>query len=168
METYKGTTNGITTENGVISVLDLISNIYGPVDSSKIILDIGSSDGSALDAFKRNSGVNRAIGVEFLKYRFDKSVANYPDCEFHLDSIIDRHDLVSQADIIFTNNISFEKSVFWNIYDSIKTGAVVIYNWTPISIKLRRNYGYDKKTEIHKVMVESNYMMSEYHAIIKK
>ena len=168
--TMHGTVNGVTSAEGVQAILDKISevDVYGNIDSSKIILDIGSGNGSALNEFKTRSGVTRAIGVEFLENRYDESVANYPDCEFHLAAIQEKLDLVSEADIIFTNDICFPEDVFWSYYDSIKVGAAIVYNKITHTTKLIHHYDYARNVDFNKLHIDANNMTSEFHIIIKK
>ena len=171
-ENYRlaGTINGKTSAEGIQAILDKLgeAEVYGNIDSSKVILDIGSGDGSALNELKTRSGVTRAIGVEFIESRHDEAVANYPECEFHLAAIQEKLDLVAEADIIFTNDICFPKEVFWSYWSSIKVGAAVVYNKISNSVKLIHHYDYDRREDFNKLTVEANNMLSEFHIIIKK
>lgn len=166
----RGTVNGTTSAEGIQAILDKLgeAEVYGTIDSSKVILDIGSGDGSALNELKTRSGVTRAIGVEFMENRYDEAVANYPECEFHLNAIQEKLDLVAEADIIFTNDICFPEEVFWSYWDSVKVGAAVVYNKISHSVKLIHHYDYDRQADFNKLTVDANNMPSEFHIIIKK
>ena len=161
-----GTTYGTMSTKGTIALHDRINNIK-EVGSHTNFLDIGSGEGKVLNDFKEVSKTNNVVGVEFQKRYYLQSLKKYPDCEVHLGYIQDYLKLVKNADIIYTNNICIPDKMFWDIWDSIKPGSIVIYNLTTLSIKLRKKFGYDK-SEFSKISLSANNMRSEFHIIVKK
>ena len=159
IELRAGTTPGQTT--GIQTILDQIEQVYTILPES-VLLDLGSGEGTALNQFKQTAGLTRAIGVEMQKVYHDKAAANYLDLELHNDLIENKHDLVAEANIIFTNNISIPDRVIWDIWDSIQPGTVLVYNRISLSVKLKR-MGYT----IAKFKAEADSGDSEFHLIIK-
>lgn len=159
IELRAGTTPGQTI--GIQTILDQIEQVYTILPES-VLLDLGSGEGTALNQFKQTAGLTRAIGVEMQKVYHDKAAADYLDLELHNDLIENKQDLVAEANIIFTNNISMPDQVIWDIWDSIQPGTVLVYNRISLSVKLRR-MGYT----IAKFKAELNSGDSEFHLIIK-
>ena len=159
IELRAGTTPGKTI--GIQTILDQIEQVYTILPES-VLLDLGSGEGTALNQFKQTAGLTRAIGVEMQKVYHDKAAADYLDLELHNDLIENKQDLVAEANIIFTNNISIPDRVIWDIWDSIQPGTVLVYNRISLSVKLKR-MGYT----ITKFKAEANGGDSEFHLIIK-
>lgn len=160
IEFRAGTTPGQTV--GIQDIVDQISPVY-TIAPESVLLDVGSGEGTALNQFKQITGVTRAVGVEMQKVYHDKAVVDYPDLELHNDLIENKLDLVAEANIIFTNNISIPDQMIWDIWDSIQPGTVLVYNRISLSVKLRR-MGYT----ITKFKTEANGGDSEFHLITKQ
>jgi len=162
--TFKqGTLAGTTPQASIQSIVEKV----GPIASNKIILDVGSAEGHAINSFKTITSVDRAIGVEYVEKRHIEAVTNFPDCELYNDDIENQLDIVAEADIIFMNNLLFPAEVFKAVFSSAKQGAIIIYNQISNSWGLKLNHGY-VKSDIEKIFVESNNLNSEYHIIVKK
>lgn len=162
----RGTVPGITPKESVQLVINKIKNDFFDITSDKIFLDVGSGIGSVVDDFRKISNIEKSIGVEMQKIYFDKAIELYPESHYYNDLIQNKLDIVEEADIIFTNNICFPDETFWDIFPSIKPGALVIYNNIALTSKLIYNHGY-LRSDIHKIMIISNNMTSEYHLFIK-
>ena len=159
-------TYGVMSTEGTI-LLHAYVNKIKEVNSDTNFLDIGSGEGKVLNDFKEFSKTDNVVGVEVNKKWYLESLKKYPDCEVHLGYIQDHLELVKNADIIYTNNICIPQEMFWDIWDSIKPGAVVVYNLISLSLRLRKRFGYDR-SEFNKIFLSANNMSSEFHMIIKK
>ncbi len=161
-----GTTYGTMDTRGTVALHERINNIK-EVDSHTNFLDIGSGEGKVLNDFKEVSKTNNVVGVEFQKRYYLQSLKKYPDCEVHLGYIQDYLELVEKANIIYTNNICIPHKMFWDIWDYIKPGTIVIYNLITLSTRLRKKFGYDK-SDFNKILLPANTMASEFHIVVKK
>jgi len=160
------TTYGTMSTKGTIALHERINTIK-EINSNTNFLDVGSGEGKVLNDFKDVSKTDNVVGVEVNKRWYLESLKKYPDCEVHLGYIQDYLKLVENADIIYTNNICIPDKMVWDIWDSIKPGAIVVYNLITLSIKLRKKFGYDK-SEFSKISLSANNMRSEFHIIVKK
>ena len=132
-----------------------------------VILDAGSGYAAFINELKTLTGVTRAVGIEMQDKLHEKAVVNYPTLELHNDIIQNKLDVIATADVIFFNNTLVPESVFWDIYDSIKVGAVVIYSNITLTKALKDKYGY-VKDDFKKQFLMTNIMKNEFNLVIKK
>ena len=161
MELIKGLSTASTAKKDALVILNAIDEY---VSEDKTILDIGSGDGSFLNILDENINVKNLIGVEIQKQLHEKALSNYPNLELHNENIINKLDIVEKSDIIFINNSGFANYTFWEIWDSIKPGAVVVYNNISLSIKLKNSLDHS----ISDIRLNNAIPFKEYHYIIKK
>jgi precorrin-6B methylase 2 len=139
------------------AILDNIESTQG-----KVFLDIGSGNGKVVNSFNQKTNT-RSIGVEIQEALFKESISKYPELEFHNALIEDKLEIVNEADIIFINNASMPNDLFWRIWESIKPGAIVVYNNVSLSIKLKRRLDHS----VSEIRVSKHLPIQEYHLVIK-
>lgn len=156
---------GITFKETDDKTLDIVMDaILDKVESTqgKVFLDIGSGNGKVVNRFNEKYNI-RSIGVEIQEALFKESVNLYPELEFHNASIEDELEIVNEADIIFINNLTMPNDLFWNIWESIKPGAIVVYNNVSLSVKLQRRLDHS----ISEIRLSKYLPIQEYHLVIK-
>lgn len=161
-----GTSYGETSIEGIQEIYDR-AHAINAISAETVFLDIGSGKGEVVNSFKNISGITRSVGIEMQDIYYSEAVSNYPTLEFHNNVAQNKLDIIAEADIIFTNNISIPSEMFWSIYKSIKTGAIVVYNGIQVTPRLKYAYDYDK-SEITKFNIIANNMSSEFHMFTKK
>ncbi len=161
LELIKGITF-VETDNKTLDIV--MDAILDKVESTqgKVFLDIGSGNGKVVNSFNQKYNI-RSIGVEIQEALFKESISLYPELEFHNASIEDKLEIVNEADIIFINNSSMPNDLFWNIWESIKPGAIVVYNNVSLSVKLKRRLDHS----VSEIRVSKYLPIHEYHLVIK-
>ena len=161
MELIKGLTSTSTLKKEALIILDAINE---HLSSDKTFLDIGSGDGSFLNIVKEHTDIENLIGVEIQKSLHEKASVDHSYLELHNDNIVNKLDIVERADVIFINNSGMPNYTFWEIWDSIKPGAVVVYNNISLSIKLKGSLGHS----ISDIRLNHALPFRSYHYIVKK
>ena len=133
----QGTTFGLTPLEGTQEMIKRIQKIY-PITTDSVFLDVGSGDGTVVFDFQAQTGIIRSIGVEMQQVWHDKAIKQYPEMELYCDRIENRLDLIKKANIIYFNNICIPEKVFWECFDIMKKGTVIIQNKQSIGSKLKK------------------------------
>ena len=158
----KGTTFGLTSLDGTRSMIKEIKKIYD-ISEDTVFLDIGSGSGEVVYDFQQETGIKRSIGVEFQKCWYDKTIKQFTNIEVYFDDILNRLDLVKKANIIYLNNICIPSELFWDCFEVMKKGTVVVFNKQSLSKRLK-NSGY----ELQKFTMDANNVKSKETLLVVK
>jgi len=124
--------NKIYGELSTLGVLQLIEDIKTYHKPSDLFLDIGSGYGKCVRTLAEVGGVY-AMGIEIDRKKYNTCMQiNYTPCKdkisFQEGDIIDNKHLLEKADIIFMNNVTWDKGLTDFVFENSKNKIVYFFS----------------------------------------
>ena len=127
MQSFKGNTYGEVTNKGIDVLLKTFSEYFN--NPKGVFYDLGSGNGNLSIYIASKTPLKKVCGIELHTERYNKSKENSKDLKLDHLSFIEadftESDL-SDATIIYVDNIAIPKSQSTKFYNNVPKGCLVI------------------------------------------